>query len=501
MTENGTTLIKGVSKEQLIEEYEKELAANIALARPVLTKDLYKFNKFVLGVEEGKDMLPMGQVHKELCAFIDQNKRKKKLTLIPRGHLKSTVITVGRTVQAICEDQTVRILIANATYSLACSFLTEVKRHLKFNDKIKLMWGDLTEGSEKWSESQITLSKSKQQGGKKEPTVTAMGVESNLTSQHYDIIIMDDVVNKDYVNTPDQIRKTIDFYKECLNLLEPTGEMIILGTRWDDSDLYGWILDPENNVIGDFDIFKREAYSGNLESGEDFQALYPEKFKRSHLLKLREQQGPYFFSSQYMNDPVSRDDATFKSDWFKEYDPTDMRGKPLNYFVAVDPAISLEQEADFSAIVTAAVDEDGFIYLIDVERLKVKPSDLIDKIFEKWRTYGPILIGIEEVGFQKTLQYSMSERMQQTGQYLPIRPIKPNNRTKDQRIRGLQPLYANGRILHSKHVRNIKAFEDELIRFPRAKHDDTIDAFSYLLDFMFPAKRKKSSNKRHKYLY
>lgn len=501
MTENGTTLLKGVTREELIEQYEKEFTANAALARPVLHKDLYKFNRSILEVEKGKDMLPLGQVHKEMCHFIDSNKNKKKLTLIPRGHLKSTVITVGRTVQAICEDQTVRILIANATYSLACSFLTEVKRHLKFNEKIKMLWGDLAENSEKWSENQITLSKSKQQGGKKEPTVTAMGVESNLTSQHYDIIIMDDVVNKDYVNTAEQIQKTIDFYKECLNLLEPTGEMIILGTRWDDRDLYGYIMDPDNGVRSDFDFFIKEAYTGNLETDDGFQALYPEKFKRKHLLKLREQQGPYFFNAQYMNDPVARDDATFKTEWFKEYDPSDMRGKPLNFFIAVDPAISLEREADFSAIVTVGVDEDGYVYVVDIERLKVKPNELIDTIFAKWRLYGPVLIGIEEVGFQKTLQYTMSERMQQTGQYLPIRPIKPNNRTKDQRIRGLQPLYANGRILHSKHVKNIKALEDELIRFPRGKHDDTVDALSYLLDFIFPAKHRKSSHKRHKYLY
>jgi predicted phage terminase large subunit-like protein len=494
-------LKEGVSKEDLIEKVNEEVATNLKLAKPVLENNLFKFNRFILGVEEGKDMLPLGQVHREMCEFIDKNKRKKKLTLIPRGHLKSTVVTVGRTVQAICANPNVRILIANATYSLSCSFLTEVKRHLKFNDKIKMVWGDLTVDNEKWSENQIGLSKANQQGGKKEPTVTAMGVESNLTSQHYDIIIMDDVVNKDYVNTQDQIQKTIDFYKECLNLLEPDGEMIIIGTRWDDKDLYGWIMEPENGALSDFEVFKREAYSGNLETGDDFQALYPEKFSRAHLLKVREQQGPYVFSCNYMNDPVSRDDATFKSEWFKYYDPVDMRGKPLNYFISIDPAISLEQAADFSVITTIGVDEEGFIYVIDVDRLKVKPSELIDKVFEKWRLYGPTIIGIEEVSFQKTLQYMMTEKMQQTNTYLPIRPVKPNNRTKDQRIRGLQPLYANGRILHAKQVNNIKNLEDELIRFPRGRHDDVIDSLSYFLDFIFPAKRKKSSTKRRKYLY
>lgn len=499
-----TTPKKAVSVEELRAKIEEEFAIKIAIARPILESDLYKFNRSVIEVEKGKGMLPLAPVHKELCSFVDQNKHKKKLILIPRGHLKSTTVTVARSLQAICKDQTVRILIANATYALACSFLTEIKRHLKFNEKIKMVWGDLTEGVEKWSENQITLSKAKQQGGKKEPTVTAMGVESNLTSQHYDIIIADDLVNKDYVNTAEQIEKTVDFYKECLNLLEPDGEMIILGTRWHDSDLYGWILDPENKAIEDFEVFHREAFKGDLESDEGFEALYPQKFTRKHLLKLREQQGPYFFSAQYLNNPIPLDDADFRADWFKQYDPTDLKGRPLNRFIAIDPAISLERTADFTAIVTVGVDEFGFIYVLDIEKVKVQPSDLIEMIFQKARVFRPLAIGIEDIAFQKTLQYTLSEEMQKRQEYLPIKPIRPNNRTKDQRIRGLQPLYANGRILHCNGIKNTKALEDELLRFPRGKHDDVIDALAYLTDFMFPAHRKKHSSERsrkHRYLY
>lgn len=490
-----------VSKEDLVEKVEEEFASSLILAKPVLEKNLFKFNRYVLEVEQGKGMLPMAPVHKEMCDFIDKNKKKKKLTLIPRGHLKSTVITVGRTTQAICADPTTRVLIANATYSLACSFLTEVKRHLRFNEKIKMVWGDLTVDAEKWSENQITLSKAKQKGGKKEPTVTAMGVESNLTSQHYDIIIGDDLVNKDYANTKEQIQKTIDFYKECLNLLEPDGEMIIIGTRWDDKDLYGWITDPENNVLEDFDVFIREAFQGSLDEDREFVPLYPQKFTRKHLAKLREQQGPYIFSCQYLNSPIAKDDADFKQEWFIEYDPTDLKGKPLNKFMAIDPAISLEKEADFTAIVTVGVDEFGSVYVLDIERVKIPPNELIDLIFRKAKTYKPLVIGIEDVAYQKTLQYTISQEMQERNEYLPIRPVRPNNRTKDQRIRGLQPLYANRRIYHNKEVRNIKALEDELLRFPRGKHDDVMDALAYLLDIMFPVTRKKSRPRKHKYLY
>ncbi len=328
-----------------------------------------------------------------------------------------------------------------------------------------------------------------------------MGVEGNLTSQHYDIIILDDLVNKDYINTAEQIEKTIDFYKECLNLLEPNGELIIIGTRWDDKDLYGYIMDAENKIADNFEFFIREAYKGSLDDDDNFTALYPEKFTRKHLLNLYQEQGPYFFSSQYMNNPIPKGDADFKQEWFKYYDPTDIKGRNLNKFTMVDPAISLEKAADSTAIVTVGIDELGFIYILDLQKLKVQPSGIIEKMFDVYRLYRPLKMGVEDVAFQRSLQYSITEEMKKNDEYLPILPIRPNNRTKDQRIRGLQPLYANGRILHNKDLHNMTAFEDELLRFPRGKHDDMIDAFAYCLDFMFPAKHLSEKHRSHKFLY
>lgn len=489
------------SKAELIEKLDEYTQTSIMATRPILENNLYKFNKFILEVEKGKGNVPLAQVHKDMCQFIDEQKHKKKLLLIPRGHLKSTVVTVGRTLQAIAANPSTRILIANATYANACSFLTEVKRHLKFNEKIHMFWGDLSQDAERWSENSITLAASK----KKEPTVIAMGVESNLTSQHYDLIIMDDLVNKDYVNTVDQIQKTIDFYKECLNLLEPGGEAILVGTRWHDSDLYGWILDKENNVLNDFNVFHRQAYTGNLFSKEpgECELLFPAKHSQQHLKKLYEAQGPYIFSCQYQNDPIPQEDADFRKDWFKYYESGDIRGRLMNRFITVDPAISIEKDADYTGMVVTGVDEFGLIYVVDVVRKRFKPSELINEIFRLNQMYHPINIGIEDVAYQKSLQYALSEEMARRNEFLPLKPLRPGGKNKDQRIRGLQPLYANGRILHNKNLDGTKYLEEELIRFPRAKHDDIIDALSYMLDLPIfpPRRRKKGGHQKRRYLY
>ena len=219
----------------------------------------------MLQVEEGKGNLPLGTFHHELCEFVMDEKTNKKLVLDSTWPSEVTIVTIGYSLLRIAEDPGVRILIANATYDMACSFLTQIKKHLKENDVFKKYYGELAKNPDKWSENMITVGK--KSFGKKEATVTAYGIGGNLVSQHYDVIIMDDVVNRDFINTAEQIQKTILFYKDALDLLEPNGKIIVIGTRWADNDLYGWIMDKSNpeRVYENFDVFLRQAYKGDLE--------------------------------------------------------------------------------------------------------------------------------------------------------------------------------------------------------------------------------------------
>src|SRR5690606_28265588 len=119
---------------------------------------------------------PLSLAHQQMCQFIDEDKDKYKLLLFPRGHLKSTLVTVGRSLQRICENPKVRILIANATYPLAVSFLEQIKSHLKGNKKIHELYGDYSKTAGKWSENMIKVLPSDKDYDKKEATVTAMGI-------------------------------------------------------------------------------------------------------------------------------------------------------------------------------------------------------------------------------------------------------------------------------------------------------------------------------------
>lgn len=494
----STAPLGGSNKRALVAAVQKKYELLLTFLRDRSLDDLFLFNKHVLKVEEGDEkFVPLGEFHEEVCHFITDRKNKKKLVLVPRLHLKSKLITIGYSIQQIIKNPQVRILIYSATWTMAVDLNMNIQKKLQSCKRIHEIWGDPTVGSKEWSQDKTRLAKNET----RDPTITAAGIDNNLVGGHYDIIIMDDVVNRANISTQEQIEKVIQRYKDSLDLLETGGQLIIVGTRWHDSDLYGWIMDPGNDIVHSYEVMIKTAYEGNIGTGEEFRALWPQKFSREELqMRLREE-GWAHFSAQYLNNPVPEENAIFKKFWFQYYEPGDMRGKLLNKFLVIDPALSTAKDADFTAMVVVGVDEYGLIYVLDIVRARFSPHDIIEKMItfaSEWNIHD---IGIEMVAFQKTLAYSLREHPLFKKRPFHITEVKPNDRTKEYRIRGLQPLYENGKIYHNKAHANTIYMEDELVRFPLGAHDDIIDAFSYALDLIFPAKQKQAHAGANHWLY
>lgn len=461
-------------------------------------KNLYLFNKYVLGAEKGDaNFSKLGAFHLELCNFVQDRMDKRKLILIPRSHLKTKLISAGYPTFKIVNNPKIRILIYSATWQMAVDIHSAIQKNLEGTERIHELWGDFSKDAPVWAQDRTRLA----QSDKREPTITAAGIDNNLVGGHYDLIIMDDVVNRDNVATMDQIQKVVTRYKDALDLLEPHGELIMIGTRWHDSDLYGWILDPSNHALANYLTMIRRAYEGDIMTGEDFVPLWPGKFSRENLLSKLKEEGWGHFSAQYLNDPVPEEDAIFKRQWFNYYISDDVRGKFMNHFLLIDPAISLKKDADYTAMVVPGVDEHSNIFIKDISRARMLPNEIINEIFrlrDKWHLNE---VALEQVAFQKVLGYSIREDPRFKKHPFHIIELKPNDRSKDQRIKGLQPLYENGKIFHDQGLPNNIYLEDELVRFPRSSHDDIIDALAYVTDIIYPAKQKTSRNHHHRYLY
>lgn len=433
--------------------------------------------------------------HDDMEKFIAKP-ANKKLLLIPRGHLKTAIVTKALPIKWILNDPNVRILIANQVWDKSREMLSEIKGHLEDKSELPKLFGNFI--SSRWNEEKIEVAQRTKSLAA--PTIATTGVEAEMTSTHFDKIILDDLMGLQNYKTKDQRDKVRAFYRTMINLLEPDGQMIVIGTRWHLDDIYQTILDNEKDY---YDVMVRSVV-------EDGKIIFPKKFNLKfdpvrkqwaytpekcldYIKFLKQSTGADFFS-QYMNNPVDDENQLFKTSYFKKYSE-----RPAGLFtvMTVDPAITEKQYGDFTGIVVAGrapVEESedkkkkktGDIYVLDTLRGKWgSPKEIVDQILimrDKWK---PDIVALEENGFQKSLRFFLEDEMKRTGNFFPIETIKsPVTRggdVKEYRIKALEPFYRNGLVYHQAWMKDL---EEELAQFPRAKHDDLSDALSWCLTFL-----------------
>ena len=121
------------------------------------------------------------------------------------------------------------------------------------------------------------------------------------------------------------------------------------------------------------------------------------------------------------------------------------------------------------------------------------PLTLIDVIFQHNKEYRSS-VWVETNAYQKSLKYFIEEEQRKKQQYFIVNELLHKNK-KEERIRGLAPLYATGVIYH-RH--SDKDYEQELLMFPVGKHDDRIDAMAMQLQAQKPTLfRVRQQVKKH----
>lgn len=404
----------------------------------------------------------------------------------------STISTISFPLQLLLINPDIRILIDSETYDKSRAFMAEIRGHLESNERYRALfkvlhgvYPDERKGVDKWGDTEINIAARRKKA--KEPNLSCSGVGVTKVGMHYDVIMSDDLHSEKNVTTKEQIQQVIDHYKLNLSLLEPTGFMTVIGTRWDYLDLYQYLIDNEKHR---FCVYAQQA---ERQGGE---LLFPERLTAQFLKEQRMSQGSSIYSMQYQNLPIDDETATFKYSQMKKVDESFVKDMPINWFLMVDPAISQESTADDTAFVVAGFDLQRNIYLRDIVYGKFMPSEIIDQIFYLYEKHHPKAVGIESVAFQKTLIYSVNDKMRERNWAFPIKEVKRKSRSKEDRIKGLQPYYENGRVYHLRNCPNINEFEYQLIHFPKGRKDDIIDAMADILEIGYPPdSRQKNISK------
>jgi hypothetical protein len=442
-------------------------------------RSTYVMAKAIVGFH---DLTP--RLHGEMCSWIESPTRRK-LGLVPRDHLKTSVWTIADTVRLIAADPNVRLLIANETATNASHFLRRIQAVFERAELFRWLFPELIPdvGKTKWSESEMLVPRTRDFP---EATVEVMGVGGAVVSRHYNRIKLDDLVGKEASESVDVMRKTIDWYLYCESLLEkPTDPIETYGTRWTHKDLYAWIMEHESGM----DMFHRKAMQA------DGTVLWSERFPIEELMRIRNKIGPFKFSCQYQNEPFDPEHMTFDPAWLRYYElsgweldedsgcvnlrfvgqPKPVRVVPV---ILVDPAISEKSYAARSAVVVAGLDEYERVLVLEAWAERCQPLTMIEKIFEMAQRWDPMCITVEGVAYQRALKGFIEAECMRRGKWLNVVEVRPGSKEgKESRIRGLQPYAERGRLWIRRST--CQVLVDEFEAFPLGETVDVLDALAY----------------------
>jgi hypothetical protein len=142
--------------------------------------------------------LMLGAIHEELIAWWQrQDAKENQLVLLPRGHMKSKLIAY-RTAWWLTKHPETTILYVSATADLAEKQLYAIKNIID-SPVYRRYWKDMIneeEGKrEKWAVAEIAVDHPKRKlEGVRDASVKAVGLTSNTTGFHADVVVLDDIV-------------------------------------------------------------------------------------------------------------------------------------------------------------------------------------------------------------------------------------------------------------------------------------------------------------------
>jgi len=401
------------------------------------------------------------------------------IDLWAREHYKSTIITYGLPIQEVLNDPEERIAIFSHTRPIAKGFLRQIKQTLENISTPVVKWfPDIfykkpRTQAPKWSEDDGLIIKRK--SNSKEATFEAWGmVDGQPTSKHFTKRIYDDVVTKESVTTPEQIKKVLDAYETSESLGTDGGTARMAGTHYHFADLYAH-LKKQTDV---YNVRIKPATHDGTPQGK------PVFLSRRRLSELRRKQGAYVFSCQQLLNPIASGDQRFKAEWIKYYDRVPDR---LNKYLLGDPANEKRKQSDYTTLGVIGLDAYGNYFLLDLLREKLSLGERWDALRDMWSSNQPIkAVGYEKYGKDADINY-FEEKQRDQGVYFPITALG-GPMSKTDRILRLVPRFETGTfLLPHRLIRNGEdliqiLIDEEYLFFPFTSHDDLLDMIARIED-------------------
>jgi hypothetical protein len=416
--------------------------------------------------------------HIEMLEHQDQHKEGQILAF--RGARKSHYCTEVRILFEIVCNPNIRILLAGDAAGQAKMLLRGIKSHFEKNEELIATFGNFASGASKWDENEIIVGM-RTAIGLKEPTVHAVGTETTLPSRHYDIIIGDDLCTVDTTSTEGQRNKLKNwFYKTLLPCLEPDGKLWLIGTRWDEEDLHGWLVDEKRG--GDY--ADSTFVLGVLDEETD-ESVWESQFPTERMHRIR-RGNLAAFELQWMCRAGVSMGGIFTPEHFKRY--VTLPDEAYKW-QGVDLAVSQADRTAFFAHVTLCITKHSKdCFLVAYREMKLTFPKQVNFINDQYEAHpDTVRVGIERNSYQTAMLQMLTY----------LRPGIPTqgiwtNKDKTVRANQLTTIYGPDKPIYV--LRQHERFVRRMCAFPNGPKD-LFDAFDLAVTMgLRGVKRRRSSD-------
>lgn len=477
--------------------------------------DLFFLGNSILGYDRFSPNL-----HGHLCSWLERNADWRfREILLPRGHFKSTVITLSDSIQIVLPDDTnsvgwprsagpdCRLLICHETDGQASNFLFAITGHFLGNPLLMGLFPECVPSPRKQRINRHELELPRSQAWP-EPTIDTMGVGGRSQGRHYNYIKLDDLIGDKARDSETIMQAAKDWFDNIQSFFSDFGQdhFDLIGTRWAFDDLYAHVHERYETQLLKYIRGVEEATGLIDENGKrELAPIFPEGgFTPERLLVLRKNRKVW--SAQYANNP--EEGATeFDKSWkryfhwsgynqiivFSGKAQTKISIRDLDICILIDPAMS-----GLGGIVVTGSDNLNRVFALQAFERDWKPPQLCDFVFKLVARWQPRLVAIEEVLFSGVFKHWFEREQLFRGTYFHIEPISPvvggRALSKPMRIRGLANYYSSGTIYHAAKGQGIAGIpmddsaelDKEFDSFGASKKLHMLDALAYGPDVWMP---------------
>lgn len=479
----------------------------------------YEFFAEDYNPENASNLIPKGQTyetaadfHTELCGLLDDITSGKITTNIGfsvgRRHAKTAYLSNIYLCHQVVYRLKRYIVEVSETTDVAGDFVSWTRYQLKFNEKLRDDFGELLYEKS----SMNTLDNKYEFITTSDTKVVAKGVGTQMRGLRYlsfrpDLFVLDDLESQENTNTKDIREKNLHWFRaEMLEALGFGGMCIYMGTIVHYDSLLNHVINKRKDftsrkfpaVLSDSerpDLWEewRKIYNSDdvkaKEKADSFydkneeemlrgsEVLWSEMYSYKYFMEKKEEMGARAYNQEYLGNPTDEESQIFNPEHFAYYYESDLDGKDLKYYAAVDLSLGKSDRGDYSAIITLGKQPGSSVcYVVDVYLAKKKPDEVMQEIIKRAHQYQYEALAVESQQFQAWFADKLAEELQATGYPAHTRMVQVKQRmNKELRIEAIQPEIVAGRI---RFKREHSLLLEMLELFPNHNHDDGPDALA-----------------------